>query len=105
MSRLMSWMPVAALGFALLGGVSVAHAQQAGAIDPSMYNTGGPGATNSTRPTLVLPETVPASVAENHFNPNNGWSSAGGPYMGPNGQALATNSQPGTAPVPRYAGR
>jgi hypothetical protein len=106
MSRLGFWMPVAALGLALVGGVSVAHAQQAGAVDPSTYNLEGPGASNSTRPTLVLPQHVPAEVAQNPGDPGvSGWSPVGGPYTASNGRALATNQLPGDTAQTNVAGR
>jgi hypothetical protein len=106
MSRLGFWMPVAALGLALVGGASMAHAQQAGAVDPSTYNLEGPGAANAMRPTLVLPHHVPAEVAQNPGDPANaGWSPVGGPYMSANGRALATNELPGDTAPTNVAGR
>jgi hypothetical protein len=103
MSRLGFWMPTSALGLAFASGVSMAHAQQAGAVDPTTFNlqTG-----NQTRPTLVLPEHVPPQVAANTAaHGSDGWSPAGGPYISADGRVLATNQLPGDTPRTKVAGR
>ena len=101
------WMPAAlALGM-MFTGAGMAHAQQAGATDPSIFNTGGPGATNDSRPTLVLPE-VPSARAAAHPGIGalaSGWSNVGGPYINSRGRAQATNVSPDDATTGRYARR
>jgi hypothetical protein len=102
-------------GLVAAAGISPAHAQlagQAGATDPTVFNTGGPGQTNSMRPTLVLPQTPDRQAA---LHPGDGavaaqgmivgWSNVNGPYSGPDGQVLATNHLPGDQPSSRMAGK
>lgn len=96
-----------ALGTLVVGGMSSAHAQQAGAVDPSYYNTAGPGVVNETRPTLVLPQRANVAAAANPADGAKlaGWSPVGGPYVSASGQALASNQLPGDAPTSQVAGK
>jgi hypothetical protein len=92
--------PAAALGLGMMlaGGLRPADAAQAGATDPSLFNTEGPGAANTSRPTLVLPEREPANAAAHPADsaPNSGWSPVGGPYSTKNGGS----ERSGLAPMP-----
>ncbi len=95
------------LGVMVLGGISAAHAQMAGAVDPSYYNTAGPGVSNEIRPTLVLPQHPDVAAAANPGDGAKlaGWSPVGGPYMTASGQALATNQLPSEQKATRVAGQ
>jgi hypothetical protein len=109
MSNTRFWMPVAALclGMTFAGSLDAAHAQQAGATDPSLFNTGGPGQTNDTRPTLVLPDRAPEAAAARPGDAavNSGWSSAGGPYTDGRGHAVSSRDGTDGATTARLAQR
>jgi hypothetical protein len=93
MSRVALSIPLAVLCVGLVAGIPSAQARwlgQAGAVDPSTFYTGGPESTNATRPTLVLPERLPASAATDPTSviATLGWSRLNGPlYQQPRAAA------------------
>jgi hypothetical protein len=106
-SRLSLSLAALSLGILFAGGISTGHAQQAGATDPTLFNTGGPGTTNDTRPTLVLPQR-PSATAAAHPGDGaavSGWSPVGGPYTNSRGRALTSNAATDQAASNRLAQR
>jgi hypothetical protein len=91
MTRVTFVVPAAALAMGLVAGISSADARlpgQAGAVDPSTYNTADP--MNGTRPTLVLPQRVPQSATNPpRITASRGWSPLNGPYTSTRGRPLA----------------
>lgn len=100
MSRVALSIPLATLCVGLVAGIPAAQAAwfgQAGAVNSSTFNTGDPGATNASRPTLVVPEHVPGRAATDpdRVARQPGWSTLNGPYTSNRGQPLQTRHLPG----------
>jgi hypothetical protein len=97
MSRVAFVVPAAALAMGLVAGISSADARllgQAGAVDPSTYNTADP--MNGTRPTLVLPRREPQSATNPpRITASRGWSALNGPYTSARGRPLTVPELPG----------